>query len=69
MKDFVVSFIIVAYNAEDKLKTSLDSLTKQNYPHSLIEVILVDSNSTDNTKKVFKKFQEFIFFRIKSIFF
>lgn len=59
MKDFVVSFIIVAYNAEDKLKTSLDSLTKQNYPHSLIEVILVDSNSTDNTKKVFKKFQEY----------
>ena len=59
MKDFVVSFIIVAYNAEDKLKTSLDSLMKQNYPHHLIEVILVDSNSTDNTKKVFKKFKEY----------
>ena len=59
MKDLVVSFIIVAYNAEDKLKTSLDSLMKQNYPHHLIEVILVDSNSTDNTKKVFKKFKEY----------
>lgn len=54
----LVSFIVVAYNAEDKLEYSLGSLIKQDYPHSLIEVILVDSVSNDGTKLVFKKFKK-----------
>lgn len=57
-KKLVVSFIIVAYNAETALEKSLESLKKQNYPHSLIEVILVDSASTDGTLKIFKNFKK-----------
>lgn len=45
-----VSFIIVAYNAENALPVSLKSLSDQDYPHEKIGVILVDGLSTDNTK-------------------
>lgn len=64
----LVSFIIVAYNAEKFLNKSLESLSKQDYNHKKIEVILVDSNSTDNTKSVmneFKKEKEEEFYRIE----
>ena len=53
-----VSFIIVAYNAENALPFSLGSLRKQDYPHENIEVILVDGMSTDGTKRVMISFQE-----------
>ena len=54
----LVSFIIIAYNAEKFLDKSLESLKKQDYPHKNIEVILVDSISTDGTRKVFEKFKK-----------
>lgn len=54
----LVSFIVVAYNAEKYLNKCLDSLKKQNYPHKKIEVILVDSNSLDKTKKIIDKFSK-----------
>ena len=64
----LVSFIIIAYNAEKFLDKSLESLKKQDYPHKDIEVILVDSVSTDGTRKVFEKFKtenEKDFYQIK----
>ena len=64
----LVSFIIVAYNAEKFLNKSLECLSKQDYNHKKIEVILVDSNSTDNTKSImneFKKEKEEEFYRIE----
>lgn len=54
----VVSFIIVAYNAEKVIKNCLDCLKKQDYPHEQIEVILVNSNSKDNTKQKMLNFKE-----------
>ena len=48
----IVSFIVVAYNAEKVLKDCLNSLNEQTYPHKRIEIILVDSNSSDNTKTI-----------------
>lgn len=54
----VVSFIIVAYNADKYLNNSLDSLLKQDYDLKKIEVILVDSLSSDNTKKIMDKFKK-----------
>ncbi len=54
----LVSFIIIAYNAEKFLDKSLSSLKKQNYSHKDIEVILVDSMSKDNTKQVMEEFLE-----------
>jgi len=54
----LVTFIIVAYNAEKVIESCLTSLKNQNYPHEEIEVILVDSSSTDNTKQLMMQFQE-----------
>lgn len=53
----LVSFIIVAYNAEKYLYNSLDSLVKQDYDSKNIEVILVDSTSSDMTKKIMIDFK------------
>lgn len=54
----VVTFIIVAYNAEKVMEKCLDSLNAQKYPHKQIEVILVDSSSTDNTKAIMQQFKK-----------
>lgn len=54
----LVSFIIIAYNAEKFLNTSLESLKKQNYEHKNIEVILVDGMSVDRTKEIMEEFAE-----------
>lgn len=53
-----VSFIVVAYNAGSKLENLLEDLKKQDYNHNDIEIILVDSNSSDNTKDIMMKFKE-----------
>ena len=54
----LVSFIVVALNAGDKLNNLIDDLKRQDYDHSEIEIIFVDSNSTDNTKEVMGALQE-----------
>lgn len=48
----LVSFIVVALNAEDKLNNLIQDLKRQDYDHKKIEIIFVDSNSSDNTKEV-----------------
>ena len=53
----LVSFIIVAYNAEKVIKSSLKCLKKQTYPHDEIEIILVDSNSNDKTKSIMEEYK------------
>lgn len=53
----IVTFIIVAYNAEKYLNNALDCLKKQDYNLKKIEVILVDSNSSDKTKYVMNVFK------------
>lgn len=53
-----VSFIVVAYNAETKLKNLLADLKEQDYDHQKIEVILVDSNSKDRTKQIMTDFAQ-----------
>lgn len=53
----LVSFIIVAYNAEKVIKSSLKCLKKQTYPHDEIEIILVDSNSSDKTKSIMEEYK------------
>lgn len=51
-----VSFIIVTYNGGENLSFLLEDLKNQSYPHKKIEILLVDSNSTDNTKEIMNKF-------------
>lgn len=43
-----VSVIIAAYNEEDSIVSTVESLARQNYPGEL-DVIVVDDGSTDNT--------------------
>ena len=47
-----ISVIFPTYNRAHILPMCIDSLINQNYPKSKYEVIVVDNNSTDNTKDV-----------------
>lgn len=44
-----VSVIVPCYNEEKRLPYVLDSISRQNYPVALFEVIIVDDNSSDRT--------------------
>lgn len=46
------SIIIAAKNEEKNISKLLESLINQNYPKDKYEVIIVDDNSTDNTRNV-----------------
>jgi len=56
MKNLKVSVIIPVYNGKKTLKQCLDSVLNQKYEN--YEVIVVDNNSTDNTKKIIKEFEK-----------
>ncbi|MDK2901608.1 MAG: hypothetical protein PWR14_512 [Thermosediminibacterales bacterium] len=62
----LVSFIVVAYNAGEKLSSLINDIKKQDYDHKKIEIILVDGNSSDNTKQIMENFanSSHDFFRI-----
>lgn len=51
-----VSVIIPTYNRADLLMETLESLANQQYPPKLFEIIIVDNNSNDFTKKHVKDF-------------
>jgi cellulose synthase/poly-beta-1,6-N-acetylglucosamine synthase-like glycosyltransferase len=47
-----ISVVVPAYDEEKYLADGLNSLSRQTYPKESFEVIVVDNNSTDRTKKV-----------------
>lgn len=47
---FLVSVIITAYNSEETIKLSVDSILNQVWKN--LEVIIIDDNSTDNTWEI-----------------
>ena len=51
-----VSVIIPAYNVENYLARSLDSVVNQVYKN--LEIIIIDDASTDNTKHIIKEYAE-----------
>lgn len=51
-----VSLCIIAYNEDKVIKNLLLQVLSQTYPHDKTEIVLVDSNSQDNTKKLFTDF-------------
>lgn len=53
-----VSLCVVAYNEESYLPNLLQDISSQTYPHEQTEVVLVDGNSTDRTKKIMEQFAE-----------
>ena len=52
-----ISVIIPAYNIEDLIVRCLKSVRDQTYPSELMEIIVVDDGSTDDT---YKRIEEFI---------
>ena len=53
----IVSVCVVAYNEEKVLGNLLNDIKAQDYEHSKIEVVLIDSMSTDHTKDIMRDFQ------------
>ena len=51
-----VSFIVIAYNEERALPDLLADIAAQTYPKDKMEIVLVDSASTDNTKAIMQAF-------------
>lgn len=54
--DLEISVVVPAHNEEDYLSRCLKALVEQNYPPEKYEIILVDSESTDNTARIANKF-------------
>jgi glycosyltransferase involved in cell wall biosynthesis len=55
----VISVCICTYNRSERLRRTLDSLTREREGNSgTIEVVVVDNNCTDNTANVVDAFQE-----------
>lgn len=51
-----LSICVIAYNEEGFLPNLLEDITRQEYPHELIEVVLVNSGSTDGTRELMAAF-------------
>ena len=53
-----VSFVIPMYNEERYIENCLISLIKQSYPKDKYEIIIVDGNSEDNSRKIVEKIKK-----------
>ena len=53
-----VSLIIPVYNEEQMIQRCLDSIINQDYPKSLMEIIIIDGGSRDRTVERIKKIME-----------
>lgn len=47
-----LAIAVISYNSSKKLEDCFNSLRSQNYPWELIDLILVDNNSTDDSVKL-----------------
>ena len=65
--NYKISIIIPTYNAENYILNAINSLIYQTIGFNNLEVILVDDNSTDNTKKILEELSE-KYENIKTIF-
>lgn len=52
----IISLGIVAYNEQDSLPGLLRQVCAQDFPHERIEIVLVNSASTDNTRALMEQF-------------
>lgn len=59
--DKLVSVIITTKNEEKNIENCLKSIKNQSYLQDLLEIIVVDNNSTDKTKEIARKYTDKIF--------
>jgi cellulose synthase/poly-beta-1,6-N-acetylglucosamine synthase-like glycosyltransferase len=52
-----VSVIIVAYNEEENIESKIRNLLETDYPHELLEILLVSDASTDRTNDIARPFE------------
>ena len=55
-RNIVVSIIIPVLNEERYIAQCIDSILQQTYPTEKIEVLIIDGNSTDNTRAIVEKY-------------
>jgi len=55
-KIYKVSIVIPAFNEQGRIRRTMRSLLKLNYPKKMLEIILVDDGSTDGTLKEMKQY-------------
>ena len=53
-----VTLGVIAYNEEKYLPQLMECILKQTYPQKLMEIVLVDGHSEDNTYYLMKKFED-----------
>lgn len=53
-----VSIIMPCYNEAENIGEAIESLMNLNYPKNMLEIIIVDDKSTDNSVEVIKKYSE-----------
>ncbi|MFX1536024.1 MAG: glycosyltransferase [Promethearchaeota archaeon] len=51
-----VSFLVPTYNESDVIRYKLENLHRLDYPKNLIQILIVDSNSTDCTIDIVREF-------------
>lgn len=51
-----VSFCVIAYNEEKALPSLFSDIRRQDYPHEEMEIVLVNSMSTDATRQLMENF-------------
>jgi len=51
-----VSIIMPCYNEADSIGKAIESLLSLNYPKNMLEIIIVDDKSTDNSAKIIKQY-------------
>ncbi len=52
-----VSVLVAARNEERNIGETLESILNQNYPKELMEIIIVDDHSTDNTPTIIRSYE------------
>ena len=56
MDNIIASVCIVAYNEEAVLESTLNDIKRQDYSHRQMEIVLIDSMSSDNTRRIMDNF-------------
>lgn len=51
-----ISIAIATYNSARTLNETLASIKKQSYPQKKVEILIIDGGSTDDTKKIARKY-------------